>query len=246
MNFQEKTILTLKLFQKNKTSAVRLPNSGSSSNSIRNPTTNLSPITSTLSITNSTINTPNKTFISNTNNNFIINENQFDFSEGNLTCKKSNLTIIDKYKKTIDLIRTVFPEEHVFKVYSLISEWINKHKKDSDVDKITNPFHHFLNEIYNKIYIKGIRKDSFLNLLNCSKLGKTENLDEEKKSCVVCKDNFKVGCKVIFLPTCAHMFHVQCILGWLEKNNTCPICISDVTSFLLNDVSNQLLEEIFI
>ena len=45
----------------------------------------------------------------------------------------------------------------------------------------------------------------------------------DKKQCQVCFDNFKDEDKIAKLP-CKHLYHKDCILPWLEKHNTCPVC----------------------
>ena len=53
---------------------------------------------------------------------------------------------------------------------------------------------------------------------------KTENLlAEELVACAVCKDKFSMEEKVRKLP-CAHYYHDDCILPWLNIRNTCPVC----------------------
>ncbi|CDW77804.1 pinus taeda anonymous locus 2_7298_01 genomic sequence [Stylonychia lemnae] len=44
-----------------------------------------------------------------------------------------------------------------------------------------------------------------------------------KKDCQVCFESFKDEDKFYKLP-CKHLFHVDCIIPWLEKHNTCPTC----------------------
>ncbi|XP_068082728.1 E3 ubiquitin-protein ligase RNF181 [Anabrus simplex] len=41
--------------------------------------------------------------------------------------------------------------------------------------------------------------------------------------CPVCLKDHEVGEKLKVLP-CEHEFHAECILMWLEKTNTCPLC----------------------
>ena len=54
-------------------------------------------------------------------------------------------------------------------------------------------------------------------------------LDNEKKNCVICLEDFKTGDKTIILP-CIHIFHNNCIKNWLKKQNSCPICKFKINS----------------
>jgi hypothetical protein len=46
---------------------------------------------------------------------------------------------------------------------------------------------------------------------------------ESKVECSVCKDLFQLDEQVIEVP-CEHIFHPDCILPWLRRSGTCPIC----------------------
>ncbi|EFJ40020.1 hypothetical protein VOLCADRAFT_100265 [Volvox carteri f. nagariensis] len=41
--------------------------------------------------------------------------------------------------------------------------------------------------------------------------------------CTVCHDAFEAGGEVVELP-CRHCFHEDCIMPWLQEQNTCPVC----------------------
>jgi len=54
---------------------------------------------------------------------------------------------------------------------------------------------------------------------------------ENKLSCAICQEEFKLNEEVIELPCSPHKHYYHCnhsecsgILPWLKKNNTCPIC----------------------
>ena len=51
----------------------------------------------------------------------------------------------------------------------------------------------------------------------------TSKLDDEKKSCMICLEDYKNGEKATTLP-CIHFYHTNCINNWLKKQNSCPIC----------------------
>lgn len=61
------------------------------------------------------------------------------------------------------------------------------------------------------------------------------NRDE---ACSVCLEDFKENDEVITLP-CSdrHIFHSQCILEWLPRNNACPLCKEPVS---VDNVQNQV------
>ncbi|XP_015596259.1 E3 ubiquitin-protein ligase RNF181 [Cephus cinctus] len=59
-----------------------------------------------------------------------------------------------------------------------------------------------------------------------------ESLEEKKvtsddthvsRQCPVCLKEFEIGNLVKTLP-CRHTFHKECIVPWLEKTNSCPLC----------------------
>jgi E3 ubiquitin-protein ligase ATL41 len=46
--------------------------------------------------------------------------------------------------------------------------------------------------------------------------------------CSVCIGTLQAGEKVRRLPTCEHLYHVECIDMWLASHATCPLCRSNV------------------
>ena len=50
---------------------------------------------------------------------------------------------------------------------------------------------------------------------------KKENIKVELPNCCICLEEISLGEKSILL-FCGHMFHSNCIVTWLKKNNTCP------------------------
>ena len=52
--------------------------------------------------------------------------------------------------------------------------------------------------------------------------GEIESMSE--RICSICHADFEEGAEVGKLDNCAHLFHKQCILMWLDKSNTCPMC----------------------
>ncbi|KAL9891391.1 E3 ubiquitin-protein ligase RNF181 homolog isoform X1 [Glossina fuscipes] len=52
-------------------------------------------------------------------------------------------------------------------------------------------------------------------------IGDEDDLDDLE--CVVCKQPAEKGEKYKILP-CKHEFHEECVLLWLKKANSCPMC----------------------
>lgn len=57
------------------------------------------------------------------------------------------------------------------------------------------------------------------------KIGTKPKIKGKNNDCCICLAEFKQGnmCCLI-LPACCHRFHVACIIPWLAKNKTCPLC----------------------
>mmetsp|Transcript_21796 Transcript_21796/g.60585 ORF Transcript_21796/g.60585 Transcript_21796/m.60585 type:complete len:398 (+) Transcript_21796:64-1257(+) len=50
------------------------------------------------------------------------------------------------------------------------------------------------------------------------------DIAQTARDCVVCTETLKPGATVMRLPNCGHVFHVDCVMQWLTKHNTCPFC----------------------
>ncbi|KAF7822719.1 putative RING-H2 finger protein ATL19 [Senna tora] len=42
--------------------------------------------------------------------------------------------------------------------------------------------------------------------------------------CSICLEEFQGGENCLVFPVCGHVFHCKCILRWIEKKLTCPVC----------------------
>ncbi|KAK6627839.1 hypothetical protein RUM44_010318 [Polyplax serrata] len=56
---------------------------------------------------------------------------------------------------------------------------------------------------------------------------KRETMHDTGKQCPVCLIDSKNGDVMISLK-CSHCFHSDCILPWLNKTSTCPVCRYDL------------------
>lgn len=52
-------------------------------------------------------------------------------------------------------------------------------------------------------------------------------------SCSICLEEFGEGIrsKVVVRMPCSHVFHEECVLSWLLKTPSCPLCRYDVSDF---------------
>ncbi|MCL7041381.1 hypothetical protein MKW94_028743 [Papaver nudicaule] len=58
--------------------------------------------------------------------------------------------------------------------------------------------------------------------------GDTE--DSSFHECAVCLNEFQEQEKLRVLPSCSHAFHIDCIDIWLQKNDNCPLCRSNIST----------------
>eukprot|EP01103_Thecamoeba_quadrilineata_P000192 TRINITY_DN10159_c0_g1_i1.p1 TRINITY_DN10159_c0_g1~~TRINITY_DN10159_c0_g1_i1.p1 ORF type:complete len:262 (-),score=55.51 TRINITY_DN10159_c0_g1_i1:150-908(-) len=48
-------------------------------------------------------------------------------------------------------------------------------------------------------------------------------IEKTGENCPICQEDFPIGAKAKKMP-CSHLFHDDCVIEWLEKHNSCPIC----------------------
>lgn len=51
-----------------------------------------------------------------------------------------------------------------------------------------------------------------------------EELRTKDSQCCVCLGEFEIKEELLQIPSCKHMFHIECIRHWLHSNSTCPLC----------------------
>jgi len=52
--------------------------------------------------------------------------------------------------------------------------------------------------------------------------------EEDRATCAICLAEYETGDLVISSKMCDHLFHRDCLLEWLEKNDKCPFCRVDM------------------
>lgn len=53
--------------------------------------------------------------------------------------------------------------------------------------------------------------------------------EANNKECLICLDEHTIGSMAVKLP-CGHLFHKPCVVEWLQKHCTCPVCRYEVQS----------------
>ncbi|KZV17845.1 hypothetical protein F511_01654 [Dorcoceras hygrometricum] len=69
----------------------------------------------------------------------------------------------------------------------------------------------------------------------------TKDGSERSKSfeCAVCLNEFQEMEKLRIIPSCGHLFHIDCIDVWLQNNANCPLCRSSISALDINQVLAQ-------
>ncbi|KAK6947939.1 Zinc finger, RING-type, partial [Dillenia turbinata] len=65
-----------------------------------------------------------------------------------------------------------------------------------------------------------------------------EELKARDSQCCVCLGEFELKEELNQVPTCKHVFHIQCISHWLCSNSTCPLCRCSVVPTTGTKVTN--------
>jgi DNA-directed RNA polymerase subunit RPC12/RpoP len=67
-------------------------------------------------------------------------------------------------------------------------------------------------------YIQNLTQTTFIELMDKMNIN-----DFANKKCAICTDEFEKDEKISSLD-CKHFFHSECLIPWLEIQNTCPNC----------------------
>ena len=71
-------------------------------------------------------------------------------------------------------------------------------------------------------------------------VGGGEERDSQAPLCMVCLGCFVAGDILTRLPcACAHQYHRLCLIAWLERKTTCPLCTESVAAMLLGPVQPE-------
>ena len=108
-------------------------------------------------------------------------------------------------------------------------------REDDFIDEITSHIMGFgfnaisdlnFNNSFLNLLKKGLDKN-ILDNMEIAKIKDVDKLDNDKKKCIICLENYVNGDDSIALP-CIHIFHASCIKTWLKENSLCPICKNEI------------------
>ena len=75
--------------------------------------------------------------------------------------------------------------------------------------------------------------NKFLQSLQYVNVTADDLLEVSNKECCVCLDTQHVGQKAYKLP-CGHLYHPACLLDWIKRHCTCPVCRYELPTDDLN------------
>ena len=97
-----------------------------------------------------------------------------------------------------------------------------RYKSNLTVDEILEDL---INENLNKEENKDYRREVIISKLPEFKYKYVnKHMDKIEKTCTICLNDFNPMERVKMFSCGEHLFHKDCIMKWLEKNDYCPLC----------------------
>lgn len=69
-----------------------------------------------------------------------------------------------------------------------------------------------------------------------------EQLDEMDRTCIICRE--EMDSETAKTLPCTHIFHVNCLRMWLQRQQTCPTCRADIPTDDLTQPRDPTLDEL--
>ena len=153
----------------------------------------------------------------------------------NLTINDSNIG--SAIGITLDIIRAInnsivrqirFAEE--INRYTLAFQYLTNFLIEGNIRYLRN-YNNYMNNVINQIMINDTNNNGNppASKIEIEKL-KKGIINEAKlkeigfeNSCSICKNKFKIGEEWLLMP-CKHLFHENCLMQWITKRNSCPVC----------------------
>ncbi|PIN11178.1 hypothetical protein CDL12_16227 [Handroanthus impetiginosus] len=85
-----------------------------------------------------------------------------------------------------------------------------------------------ISDIFEVNTMRGLSQDT-IDELPCFEFKSAETtVTCSDTGCAICLQDLKDGELTRLLPSCRHVFHLNCIDEWLIRQGTCPVCRNDV------------------
>lgn len=72
-------------------------------------------------------------------------------------------------------------------------------------------------------------EDAIRNLSTINVVPKTDAEEETMPACPICTETFEFNEPAKKMP-CAHIFHADCVIPWLKRHCSCPLCREEIQS----------------
>jgi len=158
------------------------------------------------------------------NNSTSQNRNNLDNNYNNNTNRNTNLNEIINLTNIIN--RQIMINDSLTRT-GIILEYIHNYLLERNIQNYNN----YINNVINQISL--LDANNYGNppaaKKEIEKLKKIKINEEILKklgienSCAVCKDEFQIEEECLLMP-CNHHFHENCLIPWLKKRNSCPVC----------------------
>ena len=72
-------------------------------------------------------------------------------------------------------------------------------------------------------YVSPVKEELEVEKMNFALYNKGKNGDLEPITCCICLDNI-IFAQHIYILSCKHIYHKNCLRKWLKENSNCPYC----------------------
>jgi E3 ubiquitin-protein ligase synoviolin len=72
-----------------------------------------------------------------------------------------------------------------------------------------------------------LRFRTVMSRIGTLNIATAEDIERVGGTCIICRDDM-VDTEALKKLACGHVFHLSCLQSWLERQQTCPICRSDI------------------
>ncbi|CAH0520828.1 unnamed protein product [Peronospora belbahrii] len=136
--------------------------------------------------------------------------------------QEENIAAYEEYEAR--LFRESVEQDHNQATSSMLSRLVSQ-QRNIDPDNMTYEELLRLGEEVGDVKKERWREVAFQVLLSLPTHYWTHGHGED--TCIICQYNFMPNDRAMTLP-CAHVFHEDCVGGWIRENNSCPLCKREI------------------